>query len=585
MKHVLLLICFFLANSSFAQIENTDSLRSASLSKKQDTLKIKSQLDVAFDIMMKNKPDTAKLLIEEALNLSKQIEYDNGVIYGLYLKGLYYIVKQNFSSSLFCFLESLQLAEKKQDHERVGGINMNIGNIYFWNEDYRKSLLYYFNAKKEAEKMSDQQWIGGVLLSIGSAYERLNSLDSARSYVHQAYKYAIKRKDTTQMLLSYLSLGEISYKMDQFKLAMDYYRFSLEHNINNSDDSKSAIFMGMAKVFDHEKMEDSAFYYATQSYNSDIKLNRLSDLETIRLIVKYYKTRNIDSAFNYQNILIQTKDSIFGREKLKQIETLSFNETLRQKKIEDDRIAAEKERKDNLQIIGIGTFILSCVLFLCYGFYRFRRREKLQNHQSLVNERLRISRELHDEVGATLSGIAMYSHLTKEQIKHANATEVEKSLNIMQQSAGEMVNKLNDIVWFINPDKDTLPKLIQRLEEYATDMAMAKNMLVKVNVPVNLAEHSLSIESRRNIYLFCKEAINNAVKYSNATLLELHVNKVDKNLEFSVSDNGKGFDAVLVRRGNGLDNMQKRADEIGATLTLQSKQDEGCFISMQLKIT
>ena len=80
------------------------------------------------------------------------------------------------------------------------------------------------------------------------------------------------------------------------------------------------------------------------------------------------------------------------------------------------------------------------------------------------------------------------------------------------------------------------------------------------------------MESRRNIYLFCKEAINNAVKYSNGTLLELNIKEVNNILEFSVSDNGKGFDAVMVRRGNGLENMQKRADEIGAKLTIQSKQ-------------
>ncbi|MEP6948740.1 MAG: ATP-binding protein, partial [Ginsengibacter sp.] len=93
------------------------------------------------------------------------------------------------------------------------------------------------------------------------------------------------------------------------------------------------------------------------------------------------------------------------------------------------------------------------------------------------------------------------------------------------------------------------------------------------------------VESRRNIYLFCKEAINNAVKYSNGTLLELSMKDVDNKLEFSVSDNGKGFDAETVRRGNGLENMQKRADEMAAKLTLQSKPGEGSMVSMQLKIT
>ena len=198
-----------------------------------------------------------------------------------------------------------------------------------------------------------------------------------------------------------------------------------------------------------------------------------------------------------------------------------------------------------------------------------------------MSERLRISSELHDEVGATLSGIAMYSHLTKEQMKAGQTSEIEKSLNVMQQSSAQMVDKLNDIVWLINPEQDSLQKLIERLEEYATEMGAIKNMNVKISVPDKIADINLPVENRRNIYLFCKEAINNAVKYSNGSLLELTVKEVDNKLEFSVSDNGKGFDAVMVRRGNGLENMQKRADEIGAKLVLHSKEKEGVYVSIQ----
>lgn len=223
-------------------------------------------------------------------------------------------------------------------------------------------------------------------------------------------------------------------------------------------------------------------------------------------------------------------------------------------------------------------FLMASVIYLLYQY-------RLVQLRKFFSIREKISRELHDEVGATLSGIAMYSHLTKEQIKNANITEVEKSLNIMQQSAGEMVNKLNDIVWLINPDQDSLQKIVQRLEEYAREMAAIKKMQVKVNVAQHLHEHSLPMESRRNIYLFCKEAINNAVKYSNGTLLELNIKELDNKLEFSVSDNGRGFDAVMVRRGNGLENMQKHADEIGAKFTIESKQNEGTFVSIQSRIT
>lgn len=207
-----------------------------------------------------------------------------------------------------------------------------------------------------------------------------------------------------------------------------------------------------------------------------------------------------------------------------------------------------------------------------------------KSQQAVLNERLRISRELHDEVGATLSGIAMYSHLTKEQIKSNQTREIERSLSVIQQSSGEMVDKLNDIVWLINPEQDNLQKLLERLEEYAGDMTAVKSMQVRVTVTDKIAELSLPVETRRNIYLICKEAINNAVKYSGGSLLELTIKEVDRKLEFSVSDNGKGFDAVMVRRGNGLENMQKRADEIGAKLVLSSKENEGTSLSLVCNI-
>jgi signal transduction histidine kinase len=152
----------------------------------------------------------------------------------------------------------------------------------------------------------------------------------------------------------------------------------------------------------------------------------------------------------------------------------------------------------------------------------------------------------------------------------------------MQQSAGNMVNRLNDIVWLLNPKHDSIQELIQRLEEYANEMAHAKNMLVTVNAPAGLDEYSLPVESRRNIYLFCKEAINNAVKYSEGTLLELIFNDKNGILEFCVSDNGKGFDPDTVRRGNGLGNMRKRAEEAGATFHIQSALQSGTSVSFQV---
>ncbi len=208
---------------------------------------------------------------------------------------------------------------------------------------------------------------------------------------------------------------------------------------------------------------------------------------------------------------------------------------------------------------------------------------KLQ--QAMLNERLRISRELHDDIGSTLSGIVLYSHLAESQIQSQQTNEAEKSLNTIQQSANDMVNRLNDIVWAVNPEHNSLKSLMQKLEEYAMEIAVAKNIKVQMKAPGSLAEMQLPVESCHNIYLLTKEAINNAVKYSHASLLELSASHSDNTIEFIIRDNGKGFDIKTVKKGNGLMNMCKRAADAGGILSIHTAPQQGTLISLQCKIT
>jgi two-component sensor histidine kinase len=222
----------------------------------------------------------------------------------------------------------------------------------------------------------------------------------------------------------------------------------------------------------------------------------------------------------------------------------------------------------------LGAMSVMCIIYL---LYRYRVNEL----RKFLTVRTKISQDLHDEVGATLSGIAMYSHLTREQLKASQTSEIEKSLNVIQQAASEMVNKLNDIVWVVNPKNDSLQKMIEKLEDYARETAAVKKMEVVLNISPGIPETKLPMDSRRNIYLFCKEAINNSVKYSKATILELTVRTLDHSIEFSVKDNGEGFNVNSVKKGNGLENMRKRANEIGAKFTLRSDPGEGVIVNLR----
>jgi hypothetical protein len=227
-------------------------------------------------------------------------------------------------------------------------------------------------------------------------------------------------------------------------------------------------------------------------------------------------------------------------------------------------------------------FYLLLILVLSgiiYSVFRYRINEL----KKIFVIRSKISHDLHDEVGATLSGIAMYSHLSREQIKSGKIADVERSLSIIQKSAGDMIRKLSDIVWVVNPQHDSLEKLLQKLEEYGTETAITKNIKMIINAEPGISELKLSMESRHNVYLIFKEAINNAIKYSGATVINLGVNSIDRSVEIYLKDNGRGFDEAGVKKGNGLENMYKRAEEIGATLKVHSIADEGTLVWLRSK--
>ena len=476
----------------------------------------------------------------------------------------------NIDEALKITLNCLQLRKEINDSIGIAQSYNSIGEMYLLRPDFANALPNYFAALKIYQQPDAPAWgmpwcysgIGRVLELRGdSLIKEGDKVNGFKKYI-EAKNYYIKSQELAKKVVGNdegiaektIFLGDIYVKLNDLTLAKKYLQEALE----------------FSKKIASKK-------YIRDSYLSVSKLN--------------YQLENYKLAYEQYKLHITYRDSIVNEETIRKTEGYKMQYEFDKK---EDQIqllstegklqtvlAAKQKQQKNIAYGGIATVLL----LGGYGFYRYHRRRKLQSQQELMNERLRISRELHDEVGATLSGIAMYSHLTKEQIKNEDTTEVKKSLDIMQQSAGEMVNKLNDIVWLINPEQDSLQKLIERLEEYARDMASIKNMEVAVHIPENIAAINLPIESRRNIYMFCKEAINNAVKYSNATLLELIIKETNGKMEFSVSDNGKGFDAVMVRRGNGLVNMQQRADEIGAKLLIQSQHDGGSQISLQCKIT
>jgi signal transduction histidine kinase len=203
-----------------------------------------------------------------------------------------------------------------------------------------------------------------------------------------------------------------------------------------------------------------------------------------------------------------------------------------------------------------------------------------EKEAAILKERLRISRDLHDDIGATLSSISISSVAIQQRLHDLKYEEADILLNRISADAREMVTSLSDMVWLINPQNDSVEKLFDRIRTFASNLLSAQNIYFMFNHERVSEKIFLSIDERKNIFLIMKESINNAAKYSGATEIKLDVSNENGKLTFVLTDNGIGFLVNEKFGGNGIKNIQNRAEEINADLTFQSAEGTGTTVSL-----
>lgn len=465
-----------------------------------------------------------------------------------------------------------------------------LGNSQMEQKNYAAALRYFNTGMQQALQHHNSKTSIGILhRKLGDAYEALDSIPEATQSYLNALKIVEGDHEMTNAV--YLSLSHLSYRAGDVNNAYKYIKRYNAFKDSAYSTEKIKIISELNARYETEKKDQQLLLLTKEKelqqalvnkQLQQIAKNKAEKREKELEIINY----QLEADKQQQILQIQQLDieNSMAKQRQQQMQLLNTGNKLEiERKEKKLSLAVVKNQRNWFMFLLLAILITGIALYLLFNRYKLVK--KIQTLNKLHQQRELISRELHDELGATLSGIAMYSHLAKEQAKDLQNCKFDNSLNIIQSNAAEMVNKLNDIVWLINPGHDSLQKLVQRLEEYAGEMAAIKNMQLKINVPGQLSAQNLPVESRRNIYLFCKEAINNAVKYSGGNMLELTVKESNQILEISISDNGKGFDAENVKRGNGLNNMQKRAGELGGEFDIQSKPGEGCSILLKLKIT
>jgi ligand-binding sensor domain-containing protein/two-component sensor histidine kinase len=220
-----------------------------------------------------------------------------------------------------------------------------------------------------------------------------------------------------------------------------------------------------------------------------------------------------------------------------------------------------------------------------YMIYRYRVRRLLE----LERVRTRIATDLHDDIGSSLSQIAILSEVVRRKVGAGGAGE---PLTLIADTSREMVDSMSDIVWAINPDKDSLGDLVNRMRRFASDVLDAKDIAYRFHLPEKQTELTLGADIRREVYLMFKECVNNLVKHSGASQAEITVAVEGNHLLVKVQDNGKGFHVPPFDEhtthegfgGNGLPNLRRRAGNLGGRFEIESGTGAGTLVTIEIPL-
>ena len=209
-----------------------------------------------------------------------------------------------------------------------------------------------------------------------------------------------------------------------------------------------------------------------------------------------------------------------------------------------------------------------------------RQREQAERARVLDEERLRIARDLHDDLGSSLTEITMLGGMSlveKESERGDTVAQIVKK-------ARDSVNALDVIVWAVNPKENTLQSLADYLASFADDFLTASGIACRLNLPVSFPAITLDGRTRHDLFLATKEALNNAVRHARATEIELGLALEQRTLVISVRDNGAGFDRSAKSHGYGLDNLQSRLAKLGGECKIESVAGGGTSVMLKLAL-
>jgi len=538
--------------------------------------------------------------------------------------------KSEMDSARHYLEKGLALAKSAKNYKIEAGIYNNYGNVFLEESNYQKALDYFVRAARLYENpLADDQGQCLALSNIGNIEYRLGNLEKALDYGRQSMAIAKERKLTSSIGYAHKLLGRIHKKQEKLDSALIEYEQGQKIYAALGDTRSAAeLLQNIGNVyFDKGKYRD-----ALANYQQSLKLAKslpskplvayayscigqafvvlqendkaLFYLDSSRLVAKalgnmylvmdnymamssvYEAKGNYKKALAIHQQLEQLKDSVTKSENRKLAEETQVKYELEKKEAKIAILEKDQELKSialgRQRAIQTGSAIVLVLIvvitLLLVNHYRLGNRARRQ--AEIEQMRNTIARDLHDDIGSTLSSINIMSQLA---LKEGTGNSAKKIQQINEQSS-RVLESMSDIVWSINPENDSLEKVLIKIKEFSAEILEPRNIQFKFNhngVPSVV----LDAEKRKNLFLIFKEAVNNAAKYSGCTNVELTFTHQGKTIQLDLADDGKGFDREHVNQGNGLRNMEERAKSLKGDMVIKSGPEIGTTIRLIMPIT
>ncbi|MCB0445130.1 MAG: tetratricopeptide repeat protein [Gelidibacter sp.] len=554
------------------------------------------------------KSDSANYYFSKALQMSKTYHFKTIENMCLNNLGMFHWNKSNFNEALNYFFQSLKMVEALGNEKGTATPLNNIGLIYQEMNLNAKALEYHQKSLKIREKFNLKNEQIASLNNIGICYKSLGKLKAAIS----TYQKGIELAKQTNNLIDYYrlldNLANAYQEGGNYDKAIETYQLALERPKDYDADKKGyiSIYTNLTAIYNSLNNPSQGLFYANKAFGLIQKYPHLKD-NTNELYLKAAESQYMLNNFEAARILTEKyvilKDSVFSEQNAKAVADLEvkYDTEKKEKQILIQRAELAEHKltiqKQSYKLYAALAFalILGLIGYLFYNQQKLKNKQllkenelkdallKIETQSRLQEQRLNISRDLHDTIGAQLTFIISSIDNLKYgfDIKDKKLTD---KLDSISNFTSATIYELRDTIWAMNKNEITFDDLQSRISNFIDKAHVIDDdttFSFNVSNDISTAKTFSSVEGM-NIHRIIQEAIHNSLKHANPTEIKVQVSRNFNILQFEVSDNGTGFDINLVKRGNGINNMQKRAHEISGELVITSLPVKGTVVCLSI---